>query len=199
MMVHAEAMVEIWRTVMAAVTTGLREGKLLSIKRTWIHKEQDGFWLVLPAASTKLKGNPAEIPLNPSAVKALLSDDLPCINDDRIFRRWDNSRAFNKYWDRVCTRAKILDLHFHDLRHTLFTRLQRTGIDYEVRQALLGHKMPGMTANYSHGGPEWRAKLRAAVERLDHAYPMGNFKFGGKFVGESLDMTGSESKIIGSP
>ena len=26
--------------------------------------------------------------------------------------------------------------------------------------------MPGMTAHYSHGGPEWEAKLREAVKKL---------------------------------
>jgi integrase len=54
-------------------------------------------------------------------------------------------------------RGGIQGLHFHDLRHTFATRLQWLGVDYEVRQALLGHKMPGMTADYSHGdgaGPE---------------------------------------------
>ena len=57
-----------------------------------------------------------------------------------------------------------------DLRHTFATRLQRIGVDYEVRQALLGHRMPGMTANYSHGGPEWDRKLRSAVEGLEKTY-----------------------------
>ena len=44
------------------------------------------------------------------------------------------------------------------------------GVDYEVRQTLLGHRMPGMTANYSHGGPGWNRKLRAAVEMLENNY-----------------------------
>ena len=42
----------------------------------------------------------------------------------------------------------IQDVHFHDLRHTFATRLRRLGVDYEVRQALLVHEMPGMTADY---------------------------------------------------
>jgi hypothetical protein len=29
-----------------------------------------------------------------------------------------------------------------------------------------------MTANYSHGGPEWDRKLRSAVEGLEKAYPL---------------------------
>jgi len=62
---------------------------------------------------------------------------------------------------------------------TSTTRLQRLGVDYEVRQALLGHKMPGMTAAYSHGGPEWDAKLREAVKRLEKAYPVAYGTGGG--------------------
>jgi hypothetical protein len=91
--------------------------------------------------------------------------------DGRVFRRWNNARAFKKYWDAVCKRAKVQDLHFHDLRHTFTTWLQGLGVDYEVRQALLGHRMPGMTATYSHGGPQWNQKLREAVTRLAKAYP----------------------------
>ena len=32
--------------------------------------------------------------------------------------------------------------------------------------------MPGMTTNYSHGGPEWDRKLKSAVEGLEKAYPL---------------------------
>jgi hypothetical protein len=45
-------------------------------------------------------------------------------------------------------------------------------VDYEVRQALLGHRMPGMTARYSHGGPAWDHKLREAVTILPNAFKM---------------------------
>jgi integrase len=73
-------------------------------------------------------------------------------------------------------RAKIVDLHFHDLRHTFATRLQRVGVDYEVRQALLGHKMPDITADYSHGGREVAVScesLGTRVSRLRDALVYG--------------------------
>jgi hypothetical protein len=53
-------------------------------------------------------------------------------------------------------------------------REERIGVDYEVRQALPGHRMPGMTASYSHGGPEWYRKLRSAVKGLEKAYLLSN-------------------------
>lgn len=140
-------------------------------QRSWIREEADGWWLVLPPSHSRLKGTPARLPLNPSALWAF-HDPLPSIADGRVFRRWDDVRAFKKYWSRVCELAKIQDLHFHDLRHSFATRLQGLGVDYEVRQALLGHRMPGITATYSHGGPAWDRKLREAVMKLDSAFKM---------------------------
>lgn len=169
--VTPDVLKELWRVVVAELNTGLRESKLLSIHRTWIRQEADGWWLMLPPSATKLKGTPPRIPLNASALWAL-HDPVPSVTDGRVFRRWNDIRAFKKYWARVCSLAKIQDLHFHDLRHTFATRLQGLGADYEVRQALLGHRMPGMTASYSHGGPEWDRKVREAVTKLDSAFKM---------------------------
>ena len=128
-----------------------RESKLLAVHRSWIREEADGWWLILSPSQSRFKGTPTRIPLNTSALWAL-RDPLPSLSDGRVFRRWDDVRAFKKYWARVCGLAKIQDLHFHDLRYTLATRLQGLGVDYEAQQVLLGHRMPGMTANYSHGG-----------------------------------------------
>jgi integrase len=162
---------ELWRVIVAELNTGLRESKLLAVQRSWIREEADGWWLILPPNQSRLKGTPDRLPLNASALWAL-RDPLPSITDGRVFRRWNDVRAFKKYWARACDLAKIQDLHFHDLRHTFATRLQGLGVDYEVRQALLGHRMPGLTASYSHGGPAWEQKLREAVTRLDQAFKL---------------------------
>ena len=161
---------ELWRIILVALNVGLREGKILSIERSWIKKRDDGYWLCLPPAASRMKGNPKEVPLNRIALNAL-AEDLPSLIDGRVFRHWKNARAFKKYWHLTCQRAGVHDLHFHDLRHSFATRLQRLGVDYEVRQALLGHRMSGMTANYSHGGPEWDQRLRDAVTNLEKAHP----------------------------
>ncbi len=169
--VMPEVLAELWRVIVAELNTGLRESKLLAVHRSWIREEVDGWWLILPPSQSRLKGTPTRIPLNASALWAL-RDPLPSLSDGRVFRRWDDGRAFKKYWARVCGLAKIQDLHFHDLRHTFATRLQGLGVDYEARQALLGHRMPGMTASYSHGGPAWDQKLREAMTILDKAFKM---------------------------
>ncbi len=103
-----------------------------------------------------------------------LAEDLTSLANRRVFRHWTNARSFKGYWLETVRRVGIQNLRFHDLRHTFATRLQRLGVDYELRQALLGHRMPGMTADYSHGGPEWDARLRDAVTRLEQGYVLAD-------------------------
>ena len=117
------------------------------------------------------------VPLNRLALAALNVDVLS-LTDSLVFRRWQNKRAFRKMWAITCQRAKVVDLHFHDLRHGFTTLLQELGVDYEVRQALLGHKMPGITADYSHGGPKWERKLRQAVTSLEKAFLSYGLSYG---------------------
>ncbi len=62
---------ELWRIVTVALNTGLREAKILEIDRTWMRKRDDGWWLILPPARSRLKQTPREIPLNPAAYAAL--------------------------------------------------------------------------------------------------------------------------------
>ena len=95
-----------------------------------------------------------------------------------FFRRWTPA-AFSVFWKRLVVEAKVIDLHFHDLRHTFATWLQNLGVPLEVRAALLGHRLRGMgqdqlggesmTAAYSHGGYGWNQQLRAAVSLLHNA------------------------------
>ena len=92
--------------MVAELNTGLRESKLLGVHRSWIREQADGWWLVLPPSHSRLKGTPPRLPLNPSARWAL-RDPLPSIPDGRVFRRWDDVRAFKKYWARVCDLAMI--------------------------------------------------------------------------------------------
>jgi integrase len=167
---------ELWRIVTVALNTGLREAKILEIDRTWMRKRDDGWWLILPPARSRLKQTPREIPLNPAAYAALRGPIAHV--DGTIFRRWTPA-AFSVFWKRLVVEVKVVDLHFHDLRHTFATWLQNLGVPLEVRAALLGHRLRGMehdqlggesmTAAYSHGGYGWNQQLREAVTRLHTA------------------------------
>lgn len=62
------------------------------------------------------------------------------------------------------TRAKLTDLHWHDLRHTFASwAVQRRVSLYELKE-LLGHSSLTMVKRYAHLAPE---HLRAAAAALD--------------------------------
>jgi integrase len=159
---HADA--DMWRAIIIALGTGLREGKILAMEPKWIERAKEGRWVTLPAAQSRLKGTPKKSPLNRYILESVTSG-VPFLHGS-LFRRW-KPRSFKKAWSVLCGRAKVDDLRFHDLRHTFTTWLREQGVVYEVRAALLGHKLPGKTADYTHEGPEWDRQLRQAVHTLD--------------------------------
>ncbi len=170
--IRSVATPEVWRLAMVALHTGRREGKILEIDAQWFQHRSDGYWLSLPPSRTQIKRNPRFIPLNDIAVKSLMGD-VPSVPGSRVFRQWGSTAAAHTAWSTACRRAHVVDLHVQDLRHTFATWLQGCGVDYEVRQHLLGHKMKGTTARYSHGDVYgdmgWDATLREAVARLHTA------------------------------
>lgn len=168
-----EATRDLWRMILAALTTGLRRSKLLEIDAEWIRRDKSGQrWMYLPAADTKLKGNAKLIPLCRNAVWALLEGGAVPIRG-RIFRRWKQARAFSQGWERLISRCKeehptmFDDLRFHDLRHTFCSILQGLGVTYPVVQFMMGHKIKGSTGRYTHPTPEFLAQLLDAVTKLN--------------------------------
>jgi len=159
-----EARADVVRMLDVAVNTGLRLARVLGIERQACVIEADGWWLTLPSARTKTKGNPRLIPLNGPAVDALGLEkaDQPA---GRVFSRWKNGYSFRAVWNRMRKDAGLQgkDLRFHDLRGTFSTLLQDLGFAEEIRGRFLGHA-ESMTGSYSHGG---RGHMREAVTRLE--------------------------------
>ena len=48
--IQSIAPTELWRIVLVAIHTGLREAKILEIERSWVRLRDDGLWLILRAA-----------------------------------------------------------------------------------------------------------------------------------------------------
>jgi integrase len=74
--------------------------------------------------------------------------------------------AIRTAFETACTRAKLDDFRFHDLRHTCASWLIMRGRSLKEVQELLGHQTFAMTLRYAHLSPD---RLRDAVASLDRS------------------------------
>ena len=55
-----------------------------------------------------------------------------------------------KPWEAAVKKAKLVDFHFHDLRHSCASYLAMNGASLLEIAAVLGHKTLAMVQRYSH-------------------------------------------------
>lgn len=81
-------------------------------------------------------------------------------------------RDIKKAFACACRRAKIVDLHWHDLRHTFGTRLAEAGFSEATISELMGHSSESTTRRYTHGTDQAkRMAVEAAIIRAGAACP----------------------------
>jgi integrase len=143
-----------------ALFTGMRRGEVLGL--TW--ERVDRARGVVLVDITK-NGRRREVPLNSRADAVLARRGSKSTGLVFGSRRWDH---FRTAWDLAVQRAKLVDFHFHDLRHTFASWAVQRGATLQEVKDLLGHSSLAMVMRYAHLSPE---HLRNAVARLDAALP----------------------------
>lgn len=113
----------------------------------------------------KNKGNKRiQIPLSETLynefIKIRQKEGFIFVNPETGLPYQDIKKAFNSAKER----AGIKNFRFHDLRHTVATRLVEKGIDLAVVQDLLAHSNIQTTMRYAHPVP--KRKLEA-IQALD--------------------------------
>lgn len=73
-------------------------------------------------------------------------------------------KSITKSFNAVLEKAEIKNFRFHDLRHTVATRLVEKKIDLFVVQDILGHSKITTTQRYAHPVPQQKLD---AVEILN--------------------------------
>jgi integrase len=136
-----------------ALETGLRRSELLSC--TWESVDFGNRCLTLLAAKN---GRPRIIPLTRNAV-AILQSLQKGGDKGPLFRVSTN--ALKLAWVRLVRRAKIVDLHFHDLRHEAISRFFELGLTAPEVALISGHSDMRMLFRYTH------ATRSRILERLD--------------------------------
>jgi integrase len=147
--------------IIFAIHTGCRKSEILNI---YVKSDIDMKRRVVTVQATK-KGNRKVIPMSDKLFE-MLSHRLKVISiSGKLF---DVTVAAQKdAFDRAVEKAKLENLHFHDLRHTFATRLVQMGVSLFTVQKLMGHKSISMTERYAHHCPE---SLRPAVMALNSYY-----------------------------
>ncbi|HYX27427.1 MAG TPA: site-specific integrase [Pyrinomonadaceae bacterium] len=145
--------------IVMAINTGMRRGELFDLK--WFDVDLNR--RIVHVRQSK-SGRPRTIPLN--ATTQTLLAGLPKTSQYVFQSPKKNERRVNdvgRQFERAVKKAKIVDFHFHDLRHTAATRMADAGADPFTLAAILGHSDIRMTARYTHATDEAK---RRAVDRL---------------------------------
>lgn len=122
-----------------ALETAMRAQEIL--KARWSDLNLPGRTLNIPKEHVKTKTF-RQIPLSRRAVEILRQmEAFKRRGEERIFHQWKNSIELSRGFRRICHRAVIEDLKFHDLRHEATSRFFEKGklSDMEVMK-ITGHK-----------------------------------------------------------
>ena len=66
----------------------------------------------------------------------------------------------------ACRAARLVDLHFHDLRHTFGTRAADAGVPLGAVAAVMGHADIHTTIRYAHATDEGKRRAVEGIEQI---------------------------------
>ena len=134
----------IWLMVELAIETGMRQGELLGIKVDDVDLKSRTIHLAL----TK-NGSARDVPLSEKAF-SLISNQLEETATSKLFSNWQSGDGFRSTFRRVCHRAGVSGLRFHDFRHEAASRLFEKGLNQFQVAAITGHKSLHSLQRYTH-------------------------------------------------
>jgi integrase len=152
--------------VTVALNTGMRRGEILDLQ--WEHVNFIARTIFIARSKT---GKTRIIPMNDIVFAELKALKQDAGTRDFVFsvsKTGVNIDSIKTGWRNACAAAGLVDLRFHDTRHTFATRLRANGVhEWDIRD-LLGHTTTRMTSVYTHQTP---ANLRQAVTTLGQSKP----------------------------
>lgn len=146
--------------IITALQTGMRKSEIFNLRWPQVDFKK-GFIDLLKTKS----GKERKIPISTKLDKVLRSL-YSVSNSDYVFVNPKTGRPFvdlKKSFHSLLNKANIENFRFHDLRHTVATRLVERGIELVVVQEILGHSKIETTMRYAHPVPE---RKKIAMECL---------------------------------
>jgi integrase len=145
-----------------ALATTMRQDEICSLMVADINIEKKTVLIRDRKHPSEKVGNNQTVPLLPEAW-AIVKKRLETKKDGLLFG--SDSRSVSARFTRTCQKLKIIDLHFHDLRHTAITNLFKMGFAIQEVALFSGHKDWKMLARYTHVSA---ADVQAKFEKLSN-------------------------------
>jgi integrase len=144
------------RIIKFAIATAMRVSEIAKIEWTNVDSRLRTVVVRDRKDPRKKEGNNQRVPLIDNTgydAWSLLEEQRSVAPDSgRIFPY--NERSIGTAFRRACRKLRILDLHFHDLRHEATSRLFEAGLTIEKVALVTGHKDWKMLRRYTHLKPE---------------------------------------------
>lgn len=147
--------------LITALNTGLRKTNIRLLK--WENVKMDFRILEI----TENKGNKhIKLPINDELYNLFLS--IPRTDSEYVFINPRTNTAFGeagmeKEWNKIKAKAGVSDFRFHDLRHTVGTRLAEKGVPVPVIKDIMAHSDIKTTMRYVHTAEEQMQKAMAVL------------------------------------
>lgn len=133
---------EIESIIIIALETAARRGEITAM--TWEHINLARRTWHIPHTKN---GVPRTVPLSSRAIETL--QGVPRRINGRVWAL-QASHSITQAFDRICRRAGIEGLNFHDLRHEATSRFFEKGLNPMQAAAITGHKTLAMLQRYTH-------------------------------------------------
>jgi len=164
---HLSAIIEV------AYNTGMRSGEILNLTWDKVNFKED--LISLESQDTKTE-YPRLVFFN-QRIRNILEDlhKVRAIHHNFVFTYKGNPiKSINTAFRTALRKAKIVDFHFHDLRHTYNTNLRKAGVERSVIMKLTGHRTMAMFLRYDTVDKD---DAKAAMEKLERFMCAGNCSY----------------------
>lgn len=161
----------LYRMIIIAIGTGMRKGDQLQLR--WAKVDFQRNVIYVPNQKT---GRDYTVPMNRDVRNVMLElKREAAVGAEFVFVNPKTNQAYvdiKKAFAWACSKAGIVDLHWHDLRHTFGTRLGEAGNSEATIAELMGHTSVSTTRRYTHGTEKAkRAAVEAARRRTGNPRP----------------------------
>lgn len=155
---------ESWRLLIRlALETAMRGQEIRGLLWSEVNMAEDMRFILLPAERTKTDEE-RQVPLSRKAMDILARlKELGAGSETRVFPLIPpTSHGMGTGFRRICKRAGILDLRFHDLRHEATSRMfERTELQTVEVMLMTGHTQVSTLKRYAN------LRQRILAEKLD--------------------------------